>query len=218
MQLLQTELLTDSLSNTETFYSYVLGFSVLDKSENHVSFKAGSSILRFNLAEGSRAYYHFAFNIPCNQLEKAFKWIKDKAELIPVTNDNYYADFSNWHARSFYFYDNNGSILEFIARYDLKDEVHTEHFNVNQISCISEIGIVCRDLDKECTNLMETYSFTYFDMQPPLENFKVLGDNNGLLILSSHGRNWYPTETIAENFETKVKVKEGEEVIELVFH
>lgn len=218
MHLLQIELLTDSLSNTETFYSYVLGFRVLDKSEGHISFKAGSSILRFNLAKHSKAYYHFAFNIPCNQLENAFKCIKEKAELIPVTPDSFYADFSNWHAKSFYFYDNNRNILELIARYDLKDEVYVEHYNVNQISCISEIGIVCRNLDKECSNLMEVYGFTYFDMQPPLENFKVLGDNNGLLILSSHGRNWYPTEIVAENFETKVKLKKGEEMIELVFH
>lgn len=218
MQLLQIELLTNSLSHTETFYGYVLGFSILDKGESHISFKAGASILKFALAEKSRAYYHFAFNIPANLLDKAFSWAKDKAELIPVTPDTYYADFTNWHAKSFYFYDNNGNILEFIARYDLHNDVPAEHFNMSHINCISEIGIVCSNLEKECNNLMEVYGFTYFDMQPPLENFKVLGDNNGLLILSSQGRNWYPTDIVAEKFETKVKLVEKGQEIELVFH
>ena len=218
MQLREIELLTGSLSETETFYAYVLGFEVLYKSEEHISFKVGSSTLTFKLVEGSKAVYHFAFNVPVKQLEQAFKWTKQKVELIPVTEDSFYADFSNWHAKSFYFYDNNGNILELIARYDLPDNSTSEHFSIKQVKCISEIGIVCHDLEKECNNLMEAYGFTYFDMQPPLENFKVLGDNNGLLILSSHGRHWYPTEHVAENFETKIKLAENGEEIELVFH
>lgn len=218
MRLLQIELLTDSLSETETFYGYVLGFNVLEKSEKHISFRTGNSVLRFELREGSKACYHFAFNLPGNKLEQAFKWMTDKAELIPVDNANYYTDFSNWHAKSFYFYDNNRNILEFIARYDLHDEEQSSHFDIKQVRCISEIGIVCNNLEKECNSLMHTYGFTYFKMQPPLENFKVLGDNNGLLILSNKGRNWYPTDVPAENFETKIKlVDEGNE-FDLVFH
>ena len=51
------------------------------------------------------------------------------------------AQFENWNANAVYFYDNNGNILEFIARHDLQNNQFTP-FNSESILNISEIGIV----------------------------------------------------------------------------
>ena len=50
---------------------------------------------------------------------EAFAWANKKVELIPITPTSNIADFKNWNAKAFYFYDNNQNIVEFIARFDL---------------------------------------------------------------------------------------------------
>ena len=111
MDILEVELLSDDISKTELFYNEVLGLQTISKSESSVSFGTASTKLTFRLSENLNPVYHFAFDIPNNKLLEAFDWIEKKTEIMEVVPPDKIADFYNWNAKSFYFYDNNGNIL-----------------------------------------------------------------------------------------------------------
>jgi catechol 2,3-dioxygenase-like lactoylglutathione lyase family enzyme len=203
MQISEVHLFTNSLSETEFFYKEKLGFKVMEKSDELLSFQIGDSLLYFHLSSAvQKPVYHFAFDIPENKLLEGLEWIRERAELIPFETHEI-IDFSNWHAKSFYFYDNNGNILECIVRYDLK---HTSEaiFNADSFIKISEIGFVVDNVLRFCDAVNLEYETDYFVMQPKRENFSVLGDNDGLFIVSGENRNWFPTMNQAQPFWTKV--------------
>ena len=115
MLIKKLQLLTDNLEETGKFYGQILDLPVLHKSDCFITFLTGESELSFHLSTGERPKYHFAFNIPCNQIEQALAWMEGKATLLPIEGKGPIVDFSNWNAKAFYFLDNNENILEFIA-------------------------------------------------------------------------------------------------------
>jgi catechol-2,3-dioxygenase len=121
-----------------------LGFEVVTKSQQEVTFKVGTSLLRFTENLALETKYHFAFNIPSNQVESALEWLNKKVDIILDADKQSITQFEDWNAQAIYFYDNNGNILEFIARRDLKDN-SSEDFSRNLIRCISEIGLVSNE-------------------------------------------------------------------------
>ena len=122
--------LVDELS---VFYADVLALPVTKK-ENGIRILIGKSELLFEVAaKGTSPLYHFAFTIPSNKIEEARTWLLNKVELIWMEDyKSDIAEFVNWHARSVYFFDPAGNIVELIARADLKNESH-EPFQSNQI-------------------------------------------------------------------------------------
>ncbi|MNL17020.1 hypothetical protein D3C87_1380890 [compost metagenome] len=91
----------------------------MEKGLNSLIIQVGSSVLKFIENPEFDSVYHFAFNIPENKLEEAIKWCADKIDLIMIENKRVIANFETWNANAIYFYDNNGNLLEFIARHDL---------------------------------------------------------------------------------------------------
>jgi catechol 2,3-dioxygenase-like lactoylglutathione lyase family enzyme len=203
MNILAIELLTDDIDKTETFYNEVLGLSTASKSKSSISFATVSTKLTFRSSENVNPVYHFAFDIPNNKLMDAFAWIEKKTEILEIIPPDKIADFYNWNAKSFYFYDNNGNILEFIARYDL-DNTSEKPFDGLSILSVSEIGFVSKDVSHLCDELCEKYNLSVFSKQPKLNKFIVLGTDSGLFILVDENRDWYPTHTKSKSFWTKV--------------
>ena len=183
---------TADLDSTTDFYQKRLGLPVVYQDEIKAGFMIGSSILYIHQRKDSFAQYHIAFNIPCNKIKEANEWLNGKADPIVLDNGFSIVDFRNWNAESVYFPDNNNNILEFIARRDLNNS--TDHpFNHSGLLSISEIGIVTENVQATCDWLINKFGLQYFDKQPPLKNFAAVGDDNGLLIVSSAGRMWFPT-------------------------
>ena len=157
------------------------------------------------------SFYHFAINIPANKIEEAKAWLASRVELIwiePYKSD--IADFVNWHAKSVYFYDPAGNIVELIARFDL-DNKTGEPFSSSQFLSISEVGLVVKEdeLDKTAENLIQQYGLSYFDKQPPLPQFKAIGDDEGLFIIVPDKRNWFPTSKSSGIFPMKTQFRVG---------
>lgn len=219
MLIKKLQLLTDDLEGTAKFYHETLGLTVLQESEEKVSLAAGETILRFHCSQGQRPRYHFAFNIPCNKIEEALAWIGGKVPLLDIEPGEPIVDFKNWHAKAFYFLDNNGNILEFIARNDLKNESSVS-FDSASILSVSEIGIVSEDVPRQCSMLIEQYGIQYFIKQPPLPRFAALGDDSGLLIVVPYNRDWYPTHIASTKHWVKVDmvIEDREQVLELYAH
>lgn len=217
MDILKLELLSNDLGATEKFYRQELHLVTLKKSDTELEIRAGETTLTFKYTPDLNPVYHFAFNIPNNKLDEAFEWLNKRVEIMDVTPGNKIADFVNWNAKSFYFYDNNGNILEFIARYDLDNKSESE-FNGSSILNISEIGVATDDVTDRCDSLVGKYNLPVFSKQPRLPNFTALGDHQGLLILSVTNRHWYPTEKLAQKHYTSMLIKNNQQLHALIFH
>jgi catechol 2,3-dioxygenase-like lactoylglutathione lyase family enzyme len=216
MQILEVILLSENLKETELFYAGKLGFTIINKKAGTLSFAVGRSVLTFQSTEIKQPIYHFAINIPNNKLNEAVTWASLKADLINISENETIADFSTWNAKSFYFFDNNGNILEFIARKDL-DNSSDLPFESTSILSISEIGIVSNRVPELASFLSHKYQIPIFEKQTVSPNFAALGNDQGLLILSGLHRHWFPTQTPADKFPTHIKLlTEDEKVVELL--
>jgi catechol 2,3-dioxygenase-like lactoylglutathione lyase family enzyme len=203
MNILQLELLSDDILKTEVFYNQVLGLETIYKDSSSISFNAGSTKLTFRSSINVKPVYHFAFDVPNNKLLEAFAWVEKKTEIMYVIPPDKIADFYNWNAKSFYFYDNNGNILEFIARNDL-DNASQKAFDGSSILSVSEIGLVSKNVVIQCEELFDKYGLTAYSKQPKLNKFIVLGTVTGLFILVEENRDWYPTNKKSKSFWTKI--------------
>lgn len=198
---------TKHLNELYHFYKNILQMPVTQTNSKNISIAAGKTTLVFqqtNITENP--FYHFAFNIPSNKIEEAFQWLKNKVE-VPWIEDykNYIAEFTSWHARSVYFIDVGGNIVELIARFDLYND-DTALFSASQILNISEIGIVLNadKFDESTNKLLQQYQLEYFSKQPPMPHFRAIGNDEGLFIVVPEMRNWYPTTIQSEIFSLSI--------------
>lgn len=205
MKILEIELHTNDLAQTERFYSEVLGLELATKTTNAVSFIAGNSRLTFTETMTGNPKYHFAFNIPHNQLQDAIKWSSSRLELLQIEENDVVAHFESWNAKSIYFYDNNDNILEFIARFDL-DNSSDQPFNPSSIESISEMGIVVDEPLVLAETIIAENDCFYFEKGARSTKFASLGNDHGLFVIVETNRKWFPTQHPAERHFTKVKL------------
>ena len=62
MDILEIEIQTDDLIETENFYSDILGLQLVSKGQNSISFLAGQPTLTFIRSKKTNPKYYFAFN------------------------------------------------------------------------------------------------------------------------------------------------------------
>lgn len=213
MQFREIILETSSIQRTKLFYHKTLELDIVRETEDVVSFKAGKTTLTFKKAKGdSKPYYHFAFNIVNNKFSDSYEWINSKLDIIPGEDGVPVVGYNNWNAQSFYFYDNNGSILEFIVRFDLPYH-SSESFSPECITEISEIGLVADDIPAMAENLRTEYKVPYFSYGPKLPDFIAMGDNYGLILLSNSKRKWVPTNKPAKHFPVTIITEDGQQIV-----
>lgn len=210
------QLLSDDLEGTASFYHGLLGLPVLHQSGEELRLEAGETVLTFFPSQDQKPQYHFAFTIPSNKTEEALAWMKGKASLLEVEPGELIADFRNWNAHAFYFFDNNENIVEFIARHDFQNPSDAP-FSGDSILSVSEIGIVGDEVSSQCRWLIEQYGVDYFSRQPALPKFAALGDDHGLFIVVPYRRDWYPTKISSTKHWLRVdfEVDGRNEVLEL---
>ena len=149
-------------------------------------------------------YYHFAFNIPHNQLDAAKAWLEPRCPLVKLGNGEHIIHFQHWNAHAFYFLDPAGNILEFIARHTLKNE-REGVFSEKNILCASETGVVAPDVVKAADQLCKAAKLDRY--RPGDENFTAVGDEHGLFIVVRTGRRWFSSDRAAEVFESGASVR-----------
>lgn len=216
MKIEYLQIQTNDIKGTLAFYQDVLGLSILEKKSESISIQAGNSVLKFIENPEFNSVYHFAFNIPENKLEEAIEWCANKVDLLVIEDKRIIANFETWNANAVYFYDNNGNLLEFIARHDL-DNLHIKEFGPKSILNISEIGIVDENPLELGEELIEKHGLTFFSKNYNSETFAAIGDDDGLLIIVKPNRNWYPTETASKRNKTKIRIQNNDETVDLDF-
>jgi len=196
MILQEIRLQTNRLFPLYHFYKNVLELQVTDDSDVQFTIHTRGSKLIFEKTQDPLSYpdYHFAFNIPSNRIHEAHGWVKERTALLWIEDyQGYITDFSNWNAKSVYFLDPAGNIVELIARADLNDIVD-ESFSSVHFRNVSEIGLVfpAPAFKKSIEHLLSDNNLEYFSKQPPLENFCAVGNDEGLFIIVPENRSWYP--------------------------
>ena len=193
MQFEEIVLKTASLPKTRNFYRRTLELEVVEDKAERVAFSVGKTRLVFEEVKGTKPFYHFAFNVPVRRFSDAFEWMESKLEILPVDGGSLpIAAYPRWNAQSFYFYDNNGSILECIVRFDLPDEPKSVEFTSADFLEISEIGIPSKDVESRIAEFQKM-GVPLFPPGPRLPEFSPMGDNRGLLLVVEEGRPWIPT-------------------------
>jgi hypothetical protein len=207
MNIKRLSLQTAYLKTLQEFYSSILELSVQLADEKEIDIQIGDSELIFTEAKTKEPFYHYAIDIPANKIEEAKDWLSAKVKLLWMEDyKNNIADFVNWHAKSVYFYDPAGNIVELIARFDLDNAV-AETFSSSQFLSLSEVGLVFPDekFEKEVTALENSYSLSCFDKQPPLPKFRAMGDDHGLFVIVPEHRHWYPTDKPSKIFPMTIE-------------
>ena len=192
----EIKLQTNRLSALHHFYKNVLELPISKISDSHFTIHTRETRLIFEQTKNTLAdpFYHFAFNTPSNKIREAYEWLKERTELLWIEDyKSHIADFRNWNAKSVYFLDPAGNIVEFIARADLNDTVD-EPFSSSHVRSVSEIGLVFPEqtFKQSIEGLLKDYQLAYFAKQPPLESFCAIGDDEGLFIIVPENRSWYP--------------------------
>lgn len=203
MKIKELELRSADLAATETFYKDTLGLVVHDKDADRISFRIGDTLVIFADTDKGNPIYHMAFDIPKNKLEEAYTWLNEKTDILPVAPGSVFSEFERWNARSLYFCDNNGNILELICRLDL-DNAADADFDASSLLHVSEIGIVTGDVPGQVQQIRQRYGLDIYPKQPPADNFTVVGDETGLFIIVKESRHWFPTEVEARIFPLKI--------------
>ena len=195
MQIRRLILQTSALKKLNAFYNDTMELPADINNEDETHLRIGNTDLVFKQASVADPFYHIAINIPSNKIEEAKNWLSGRAELIWMDQyKSHIANFVNWHAKSVYFFDPAGNIVELIARFDL-DNKTDEPFSSAQFLSVSEVGLVLTEVefDKSVNRLLEQYQLSYFAKQPPMPQFRAIGDDEGLFIVVPDNRNWFPT-------------------------
>jgi catechol-2,3-dioxygenase len=215
------DLLTNvPLNEMKAFYGGLLGLPVTGQ-ENELTVIAGESVIRFTgiKEKTTRPFYHVAFNIPENKIQKAYAWQRKRTPIIHPNTEgtrNEVVHFAHWNAHSVFFLDPAGNLLEYIARHDLENAADGD-FTVKDILYASEIGLIVDDVISSGNVLQKELDLTQY--REASAGFWPIGDESGLLLMIRKGREWsaHPGQSNKTGiFKTAVTIRnEGKRTWEL---
>lgn len=189
MKIEKLTIFTSQLQEQLKFYRDSLQMEVREQSEEHFQLVAGYSMLEFRQREKSTPY-HIAFHIPDKQEEEALRWLKERVSVLKNNNDEI-IDFSNWDAKSVYFYDEDENVMEFISRGHL-NKPESAIFSGKSVVGLSEIGVPTEDIQEKFDFLQKNCGLEVFDGS--FERFCAIGDPQGLFItIDKNMKDWFPT-------------------------
>lgn len=206
MQIRELQLFTHQLEKQKTFYTEKLGLRLVHSTPDSFRISAGNSVLTFQKSL-EKMHYHFAFNIPANQIKDALRWTKKHLNVIPMEGEEV-IDFPSWNAQAVYFEDADGNILEFIGRKNLGLSSSTPFSPLN-IQCISEIGVPSLDIKSFYETVKEKASIQLYSGD--FERFCAIGTETGLFILMNYRvKKWIPTMADGFPYPFSAKIMDDE--------
>jgi hypothetical protein len=149
----------------------------------------GASRLRFE--PGPAVCSHFAINVPPQRFEEAVELTAERVELVERD-----VPFPAWRARSAYYFDPGGNIVELIAR----EEAPGEELFLE----ISEVGLPVTDVGAAVDWLEAELGLPHFSGNR--RDFSAVGDDRGLFIVVPVGRPWLFTDVPAPDAPLRVEI------------
>ncbi|SDM66779.1 VOC family protein [Sediminibacillus halophilus] len=219
MQIKEVTLKTSKVEEMKDFYTNVLGFPLIDEDRDSFQIAAGSSKLVFTGRDArGEPYYHFAFSIPGTKFYEAKAWVKRKVDLN-LENGEDEADFPHLSARSFYFYDPAGNIVEFIARHSIT-ETEEEAFSTKNIVNISEVSLTVEDAIAAGEQLQE-FGIKERDNEPiNASSLNFIGERETgvFLLLTQPGRRWIFSNKAAAVYPLRLSLANNVQILVDEYH
>lgn len=187
MDIRQVQLATRSLDDTARFYER-LGCPV-EIVDAAVRVVVGSSLLLFRELPEMTGALHLAITIPTGTFDAAKVWIAGLTTVLGTDDQDEFEGPPNWNSRSVYFEGPDEQLLELIERRDLPADAGEN--TVVPLVSISEVGVPVPDVLGAVDALRRAGLEPYAN--PPGESFAAVGDVDGLVILVSPDRRWFPT-------------------------
>lgn len=194
MHITQLHVQAPELAAQRAFYGSTLGLPLLETSADAFTIQAGKTQLSFQATEQKDVIYHIAFTIPNNKFAQAKTWLQSLSIATIAQNGQDEFPFESWNARSLYFRDAAGNILEFIVHYSLPN-VRPGPFGPNDFLYVSEIGLAVEDVPAQVAAFSTALGLEAY--RGFSETFTAVGDAHGLFIVVKTGRPWFPTLTRA---------------------
>ncbi|MGH2497958.1 MAG: VOC family protein [Ktedonobacteraceae bacterium] len=192
MHIQELSLHTRHFADQKAFYCTTLGLPQLSETTDSFTVQAGTTRLRFQETHQD-VLYHVAFTIPRNTFHEAKRWVQKRVSLLHKDGNNEIF-FANLNARSFYFCDAVGNILEYIVHYGLYHETEGA-FGAASVLYVSEIGLPVEEVPAFAELLQKQFTIEPYGGSIS-ESFAFLGDIAGQLVVVKVGRPWLPTETV----------------------
>lgn len=196
MDIRQAQLATRSLDDTARFWER-LGCPV-DRADGVVEVAVGSTRLLFRELPSMTGALHLAITIPAGTFDVAAAWIAGIATvLVDADGRDEFDGPPNWNSRSVYFEGPDQQLLELIERRDLPAGAGVARASAGvstsplPLVSVSEVGIAVPDVLGAVETLRRAGLEPYANQ--PVEGFAAVGDVDGLVILVSPERRWFPT-------------------------
>ncbi|HWJ79470.1 MAG TPA: glyoxalase [Niallia sp.] len=210
MDILTTKLKTHKLEDTKHFYKHILGFSIENEKPNSFQIQLGRSSIEFNDQDVvGEPYYHFACDIPSNQFLEAKKWVMSKTNLLTENGADEIA-FTFSVAKSFYFEDPAGNIIEFIA--SLEDNPPSDiPFSLESIQKLSEMSLVVHDKMSVANLLKKNKIVDRNDSEITSDSLSFMSDNKSkvYLLLAEPNRKWLFSDKKSKVFPIDISLDSG---------
>jgi catechol-2,3-dioxygenase len=207
MQIMSVDTVTRSTAETAAYYETVLGLPVR-KEIGAVEVTVGRSVVRFREDADAEGDQHYAFLIDDARFDAARAFLAAGPGLLGDGDRTEFEAQPAWNARSLYFAGPDRSVLEVIARRDLPSNLGAGHasgakassphvpgtqpapFGPGELLSVSEVGIAVPDVAGTADRLTDAGIGRYPDGSA---TFSPAGHIDGMLILVSPGRTWFPT-------------------------
>lgn len=212
MNFAEIQILTYTLAAQRAFYTQTLGLSDATAASDTFTAQAGATRLTFLQPQPAgrgdeRSVYHFAFNIPENQLAEAKAWLKQRTPLVSSQAGRDEYNFESWNAHAVYFLDPAGNVVELIARHNLPN-ASQQPFGGHSLLNISEISVTAANVPDTVRAIQSALGVEVYD--GPSATFAAVGDEQGLFIVVPAGRAWFPdTGRLAGFYPMTVRLEDG---------
>jgi catechol-2,3-dioxygenase len=170
------------------FFAQHFGVSI-ERESNRVTIPIGNSRLSFVQGDFP-ARAHYAFDIPENQFAEATTWLRQRLPIEVDEAGTWHYPSADWNSDSFYFYDADKNIVEFIARHN-QPTASQSPFSGKSLVSISEIGLVTQDVQETVAHITKELGLKIWRGEGS-ETFTAIGDEDGLMIVTLEGRAWRP--------------------------
>ncbi|WP_273833981.1 VOC family protein [Guptibacillus sedimenti] len=213
MEISEVILRTNDLEKMKEFYTETLGLSLIKNNKEDFQIAVGSSQLTFTSRDvEGEPFYHFAFNIPSNKFKEAKAWVKSIVKLN-YEDGNDEVDFSYLPAKSIYFYDPVGNIVEFISRHSIS-RAEVGPFSQHSIQNISEISLTVEEPIKIGKKLIDIGIKERDNCELSDSSLNFMGDkSNGIfLLLNKPGRRWIFSDRISSVHPIYIKLSNNVEI------
>ena len=207
MEIISVDTVTRSMAETGAHYETVLGLPVR-KEIGAVEVTVGRSVIRFREDPDAPGDQHYAFLIDDARFDAARAFLEAGPGLLSDGDRTEFEAQQAWNARSLYFPGPDRSVLEVIARRDLPRTlgagsaagakassqsapgIQSVPLGPGDLLSVSEVGIAVPDVVATADRLTDAGVGRYPNGSA---TFSPAGHIDGMLILVSPGRTWFPT-------------------------